>query len=156
MLSSYSHTKYLDLVFLQYQRGRESITSADIRGHEAFKTMILYPISMGICWLPVVCYKFYSLTHPSTVLNLNITFLFAPLYGFFLALIFYSKTSAARQEWMHLYQQIFKTNNDESNNDEQSNDEQSNDEQCRDSITLEMTDNVIHDNKNQDNRILRI
>ena len=159
MLCYYNHTYYTIFIWYFYNTkdGRESITSADIRSYEAFKTMILYPISMGICWLPVVCYRFYSLIQPSTVLNLNITFLIAPMYGLFLAVIFYWKTSAARQEWMILYQQIrsYCSNND------QSTDEQSNDEQSRDSIALEMTeniihDNIIHDNKNHENRILRI
>jgi hypothetical protein len=85
-------------VYYHTKDGRESITAADTRGHDTFNTVLLYPISMGISWLPIVCYRFYSTLRPSTELNINITFLFAPLYGLFLTIIFYAKTSAARQE----------------------------------------------------------
>lgn len=114
--------------FYNTKDGRQSITTADMKAYDAFKTMMLYPISMAISWFPIMFYRLYTTTHNSNTLILNIVLLFSSLYGLFLSLIFYIKTKAARKEWFLIYQQVFNITNEIKE--------------------LELIDNVIHNDDN--------
>jgi hypothetical protein len=93
---------------------------------------------MVVAYIPTMVYRLYTTTHTVDIITLNITFVFVPLYGLFLSLIFYIKTKAARQEWLIIYELVFNITNE--------------------TKEIELIDNVIHnDNINNDkDRIHRI
>ena len=81
---------------------------------DSWKTIILYPISMLISWIPSVAYSYYFNTYiirngkkpPNGSLVLNYLTALNVLYGPLLAIIFYTKTRDARQAWMENFKSI--------------------------------------------------
>jgi len=74
------------------------------RATEAFETMIWYPLAFFITWLPS---QLYNQMVPNSITTRQILLRdyfqsIAPLYGFFLAIIFYTKTVDGRSEWIKI------------------------------------------------------
>jgi hypothetical protein len=80
------------------------------RATEAFETMIWYPLAFFVTWLPS---QLYNQMVPNSTTTRQILLrdyfqMIAPLYGCFLAIIFYTKTADARSEWIKIF---FRTKN---------------------------------------------
>lgn len=79
---------------------------------ESWRTMILYPISLILCWLPSQLYAIIiELSPPSPLSNTRIylsdaLYMLAPMNGLLLSLIFYIKTSEAKKEWMSIFRNL--------------------------------------------------
>ena len=89
-----------------YYPSQDSLPSHNIG---FFKTLLLYPIAMFICWFP--SQFFFTLIISSTETTQadtigNILHILAPLYGLFLSLIFYTKTDKARVEWINIFTRL--------------------------------------------------
>ena len=73
-------------------------------------TMVLYPLSMLFTWSPNILYilnylhNCLTLAHP--VYYGNYVNMLVPLYGFFLAIIFYIRTKDGRAEWILLIKSL--------------------------------------------------
>jgi len=79
----------------------------DTRIESGGKTMILYPLSLLICWIPVQVYQILLESKlrqidsfSSIVKTTDGLYMIAPLHGLFVSLIFYSKTKQAKSEWL--------------------------------------------------------
>ena len=75
------------------------------RATEAFETMIWYPLAFFVTWLPS---QLYNQMVPNSTTTRQILLrdyfqMIAPLYGCFLAIIFYTKTADARSEWIQIF-----------------------------------------------------
>lgn len=94
---------------------------------EAWSTIILYPVSMILTYLPAEIYAFIS---SSIIINTghepnhqviisNSLNLLIPFYGILLALIFYYKNEEARLEYSKIFRNLFMLNNNRSVEDVQ-------------------------------------
>lgn len=79
---------------------------------ESWRTMILYPISLIVCWLPSQLYAIIHEISPSSPLSntriylSDALYMLAPMNGLFLSLIFYIKTSEAKKEWTSIFRNL--------------------------------------------------
>ena len=82
-----------------------------ILAQQAFNTMSLYPASILICWLPSQILGIYQTIHDSSAnasnqILLNSFYILSPINGFIVSIIFYAKTSEAKQEWLKIGRQL--------------------------------------------------
>ena len=118
--------------------------------YEAWSIIVLYPISMLLTYAPVILYDYHS---DGTLLKTgrepkhfvivsNSLQILIPLYGPFLALIFYCKTEDARYEYRKIFRKILRYCRCTSISNKEDND----DIELRTSsiITIETTDNAIN------------
>ena len=92
---------------------------------ESWQTMMLYPLSLLICWIPSQAFKlslqFHNQKHKVPFIEAteieNGVYSLAPLHGLFLSLIFYFHTIRAKDEWMKIFTslKIIKESNKDSN-----------------------------------------
>jgi len=78
---------------------------------QAFSTMSLYPASILICWLPSQILDIYQTIHNSSAnasneILLNSLYILSPINGLFLSIIFYAKTSEAKNEWLSIFRRL--------------------------------------------------
>lgn len=93
---------------------------------EAWSTVILYPLSMIVCYLPDQVIGFIgAISVQKTgrepkhyIIVSNSITLLVLLYGMLLSLIFYFKTKEARLEYIKLFRNIFKSNSTKGDNDD--------------------------------------
>ena len=80
----------------------------DTRIESGVKTMVLYPLSLLICWVPSQCFdlilefKENIISFSSSIKVSDGLYMIAPLHGLFVSLIFYSKTKQAKSEWLKI------------------------------------------------------
>lgn len=78
-------------------------------------TMVLYPLSMLMSWSPSIVYIFINnsnylkgcFRYPHPVYVFDWINMLIPLYGFFLSIIFYTRTKNARDEWIQLFKSSY-------------------------------------------------
>ena len=105
--------------FLEYKKSLHVQNIAVIPISKYIKnTMIFYPLAMISTWSPNIIYIFVNNSnylhncmrsaHP--VYYGNYVNMLVPLYGFFLTIIFYTRTKGGREEWIQLIKSLFSTN----------------------------------------------
>jgi hypothetical protein len=70
--------------------------------------MWLYPASMLFCWSPSQILAIYAQSNNSYeyLKSRNIVYIFAPLNGLLVSIIFYIKTSEAKIEWITILKKL--------------------------------------------------
>ena len=101
------------MICLYCDRKDDSIfrsTVQEIVATESCKTMIMYPISMLLFWVPSQIFSMYSETHlvqsSSYLIIGNFFYMIAPLNGCMFSIIFYVRTKEAKHEWLNILKNL--------------------------------------------------
>jgi len=104
------------IIYTKYLKYRNPITSSLLNNtpvfSEAWKTVILYPISMLVAYVPAQSFVLYynnyvinkhsSSAHKASIIS-NYLIALNPMYGLLLSIIFYIKTQGAREEYIKFF-----------------------------------------------------